>query len=232
MFRLFLIVIIITVNFMGCQSEKKTDVQSVDSLKTESDFHGWFKGKTEFSFKTITQTNGEMNGQKIESLVTNSFVVHNGMEAVQETENVITDGVVSPEKVKIYITSKDVNYAINPLTKKYYTEPGDKKADNFIKVWIWTRKTAETYENLIDSGCQKDSLIVDGENLECLTVNGVNFIYDTEKRLRQYKGTASGMSTTIDFTDYLSSETDTTIFAIIGRLESEGFQRVENITEL
>jgi hypothetical protein len=168
-----------------------------------SPYFGWFKDKDEFSFTSVSVTTGETGGMKVESTVTSSYYVKNGKEAVKEVTVMNLDGKSQPEKVKVFITSQEENYVLNPLTKKYFIEPGDLNAVMYSTVWLWTRKRSDSYDALSNNpSAIKSTSTINNVNVECYSISGITFCFDSDKKLLKYEGDAAGMHTLILFSDY------------------------------
>jgi hypothetical protein len=113
------------------------------------------------------------------------------------------DGESQPEQVKVFITSQEANYVLNPQTKKYFTESGDFDAVMYSKVWLWTRKRSDSYDSLSsNSSATKNTSAFNNVNVECYSISGITFCFDSDKKLLKYEGDAAGMHTLILFSNY------------------------------
>ncbi len=230
------IMVIVLLSVVACGKGKTNDVP-VDkttetvSTQTDSPYVGWFKGKTEFSFKSVSVTEASLGKAKIVATVTSMTYAKNGMEAMKETTASTMGKTVLPTKTLVYITSKDANFVINPDTKKYVQEAGDMNAVMYSKVWQWTRKHSDAYDSVSGAG-KKETKTVNGVDAECYTVQGVLFAYDADKKLLQYNADLSGTKVVINFSDYVSENVDASIFALIEDIKKDGWTKVTSSSEL
>lgn len=228
-------VVVILLTMVACGKGKTNDVP-VDTKTetvqtTDSPYVGWFKGKTEFSFKSVSVTEAAFGKASIVSTVTSSTFAKNGMEAIKETTASTMGKTVLPTKTLVYITSNDANYVINPDTKKFVQEAGDMNAVMYSKVWQWTRKRSDAYESVSGAG-KKETKTINGVEAECYTVQGVLFAYDADKKLLQYNADLSGTKVVINFTDYVSENVDASIFALLEDIKKDGWTKVASSSEL
>lgn len=194
-----------------------------------SPYYGWFKDKSEFSFKTVSVTEGETNGMQIRNTVTSYFYVKGGKEAVREVSVTELNGASQNETEKIYITSADANYVINPGAKTYFQEGGDPVSVMYSKVWVWTRKKSDSYDAVsVNTSAQKSTSVISSVNVDCYDISGVQFCFDAEKKLLRYEGDAGGMHTVTTFSDYQEGSVPDFIEECIADLESDGYTAVSS----
>jgi hypothetical protein len=218
------------------ESAKNTAViapNEQNEIVQPSPYYGWFKDKDEFSFTSVSVTTGKAGGMNLESTVTSTYYVKNGKEAVKEVTATVIDGEAQPEQVKIYITSKEANYVLNPLTKKYFTESGDFDAVMYSKVWLWTRKRSDSYDSLSsNSSASKSTSTLNNVNVECYSISGVTFCFESDKKLLKYEGDAAGMHTLILFSNYNEGNIPDFIEESIAQIDNDAYSRSANQFDL
>ncbi|MBN2282095.1 MAG: hypothetical protein JXQ65_16045 [Candidatus Marinimicrobia bacterium] len=195
-----------------------------------SPYYGWFKGKTEFSFASKSTTSGKVGNMNTETVVNSLYIVKNGYEGLKEVSVMSMNGKAMPENEKIYITSENANYVINPATKQYFKDKGDYTATYWSKVWQWTRKRSDSYDN-IAKAFQPTLNQKDGQEIENYTISSVVFSFNKDKQLLQYSGTAGGMNTVIEFFEYSDKVIGNYLEDMIQTAEKE-YIRVEDFFAL
>jgi len=237
---IFALVLMVTLTMVSCGKGKTTNDTATETTTTDtvttqisdSPYFGWFKGKTEFSFKTVSNVDAKMGNLKITSVTTGLYYTKNGMEALKETIKSNMGGMTIPDKTLIYITSKDANYVIDPEAKKYFTEAGDMQAVNYSKVWQFTRKSTDSYEGIsTNSSAKKETKKINGLDAECYTVQGVLFAFDSDHKLLQYSADLSGTKVVINFSDYSDKNVDESVFKMIDEIKKDGWQKVNSPSE-
>lgn len=209
---------------VSCNNHDKVNEEKTGITDEVSPYFGWFKNKKEFSFTTVSISSGVSHGMTIENKVTSYFYVKNGKEAVQEMSEMKVDGLLQPKTEKIYITSRDGNFVINPITKVYYKEAGDFNAVMFSKVWLWTRKRSDSYDALsTNSSATKTTETLNAVNVECFTISGVKFYFGSDKKLLKYKGYPANITVEISFSNYAEGNVPGFIEETISKIEKEGY---------
>lgn len=219
------LLVIFSVMLFIISSCDKAEVTSNDDHKeVTSPYYGWFKDKNEFSFTAVSNSSGMSYGMLIEGKVTSYYYVKNTKEAVREITETKIDGVQQPTTEKIYITSANGNYVINPIAKVYYKEAGNYDAVMFSKVWVWTRKRSDSYDALLtNSSAIKTTETLNSVSVECFAISGVKFYFDSDKKLLKYTGSASGIATEIVLTDYKEGNVPNFIEESINKIDKEGY---------
>jgi hypothetical protein len=219
----------------SCENEKVPESTSAveKNENTTSPYYGWFKDKNEFSFVSVSITIGVVNETSIENTVTSYYYVKDGKEAVREVTVAKFNNDDLPAEERIFITSSESNYVLNPLSKKYIKEAGDCNAAMYSKVWVWTRKRSDSYDELSsNSSAVKSSVKIGDIETTCFTISGANFYFDTEKKLVKYNGSAGGMDVTITFNNYKESGIAGFAAESITKISSEEYTLVNDLYSL
>lgn len=208
-----------------------TATTHANNQEINSPYFGWFKGKTQFSFVAKTITTGKVAGMQTEMTVTSTYVVKNGVEGVKEVTVMKLNGKAQQPTEKIYLTSAEANYVINPESKMFFQDKGDYGSFKWSKVWQFTRKRSDSYESISKNGKAAPGKVNDIP-VTCYSIQGITFCFNAEKQLLKYEGDAGSMHVQVILSEYKDTNVDDFFAGYINAVRAGEYKKADDMFSL